>query len=635
MATGTTTAAQAHAAKAKPHDPHGSFRHVAIASIAFTGILLHLFLRFVLIASPQIYQLPLKAALVLAGLPLLCDLAIRIWRFQFGSDLLAGISIATSVILGQYLAGTVIALMLAGGNALEAIATRRASAVLEALARRMPTVAHRQHARVTENVALEELCIGDSVVIHPHEVCPVDGVVVQGRGVMDESFLTGEPYRMSKTPGAEVLSGAINGDTALTIRSTRPPAASRYARIMRVMEAAQQHRPNLRRLGDRLGAFYTPMAVLIAIMAWYFSGQSIRFLAVLVIATPCPLILAIPVSIIASISLAARRGIVIRDPSVLERADNCQTMIFDKTGTLTYGQPQLTQELVADEFLAKENLRLVSSLEQYSKHPLAEAILRAARSAGVKIREASEISEPPGQGLRGTVDGRTVWVTNRARLLKETLTKETDLPPTGDGLECVIAIDGSYAATYRFRDEPRRESKSFIAHLGLKHFVTKVMLVSGDREAETRHLAERVGVTKVYASKSPEEKVSIVREETARARTLFLGDGINDAPALLAATVGVAFGQNSDITAEAAGAVILDASLAKVDEFLHIGRRMRLVALQSALGGMALSIFGMGLAAAGHLPPVAGAVAQEIIDVLAILNALRAGISPRSLTDFD
>jgi heavy metal translocating P-type ATPase len=453
--------------------------------------------------------------------------------------------------------------------------------------------------------------------------------------VMDESYLTGEPYRMSKTPGAEVLSGAINGDTALTIRSTRLPADSRYARIMRVMEAAQQHRPRLRRLGDRLGAYYTPVAVLIAIVAWYFSGESIRFLAVLVIATPCPLILAIPVSIIASISLAARRGIVIRDPSVLERADTCQTMIFDKTGTLTYGQPQLTQQIVAPGFLAKEILELVSSLEQYSKHPLAEAILRAARSAGATIREASEISEPPGQGLRGIVNGRAVWVTNRARLLKQTPVNESELPPSGEGLECVIAIDRSYAATYRFRDEPRSESKSFIAHLRPKHLVTKVMLVSGDREAETRHLAQRVGVTKVYASKSPEEKVSIVREETARTRTLFLGDGINDAPALLAATVGVAFGQNSDITAEAAEAVILDASLAKVDEFLHIGRRMRRVALQSALGGMALSIFGMGLAAFGYLPPVAGAVTQEIIDVLAILNALRAGFFAGHLTDFD
>ncbi len=635
MVTSTAAAAQAHAVEPKPSPPFRSFRHVAIASITLTGILLYLFLRFVQIASPQIYQLPLKAALLLAGLPLLYELASRVWHGQFGSDLLAGISIATSVILGQYLAGSVIALMLAGGNALEDIATRRASAVLEALARRMPTVAHRKRDGANENVALEGLHVGDSLIVYPHEVCPLDGVVLRGHGVMDESYLTGEPYRMSKTPGAEVLSGAINGETALTIRSTRLPADSRYARIICVMEAAQQNRPRLRRLGDRIGAYYTPVAVLIAVLAWYFSGESIRFLAVLVIATPCPLILAIPISIIASISLAARRGIVIRDPSVLERADTCQTMIFDKTGTLTYGRPQLTQQIVALGFLAEEVLRLASSLEQYSKHPLAEAILHAARSAGLAIPEASETSEPPGQGLRGIVNGRTVWITNRTWLLKETRTKESNLPPSEEGLECVIAIDGLYAATFRFRDEPRRESKSFIAHLGRKHFISKVMLVSGDREAETRHLAELVGVTKVYSSKSPEEKVAIVREETARARTLFLGDGINDAPALLAATVGVAFGQNNDITTEAAGAVILDASLAKVDEFLHIGRRMRRVALQSALGGMALSIFGMGLAAAGRLPPVAGAVAQEIIDVFAILNALRAGFSPRSLTDFD
>src|ERR1700694_5782289 len=611
-----------------------SFRHEAIASIALTGILLHLALRYLFGAPPPLYQFPLQAALVLAGLPLLYDLMVRIWHREFGSDLLAGLSIVTSVLLGQYLAGTVIALMLAGGNALEAIATRRASAVLEALARRMPVGAHRELAGSIEDVPLEALGVGDVLVVYPHEVCPVDGIVLEGRGAMDESYLTGEPYRMSKTPGAEALSGAINGDAALKIRSTRLPVDSRYARIMRVMEEAQQNRPRLRRLGDRLGAYYTPVAVLIALGAWYFSGESIRFLAVLVIATPCPLLLAIPISIIASISLAARRGIVVRDPSVLERADTCRTMIFDKTGTLTYGEPRLTEQLVAKAFQPVEVLGLTASLEQYSKHPLAQAILRAAREMSVPIREASEISEPPGRGLRGIVDGRRVWIASRHRLAQEIGVSETALPSSTEGLECDIALDGTYAASYRFRDEPRVESRPFIAHLRSKRLVTKVMLVSGDREAQTLHLAELVGVSKVYSSKSPEEKVAIVRDETSRTKTLFLGDGINDAPAMLAATVGVAFGKNSDVTAEAAGAVILETSLVKVDEFLHIGRQMRRIALQSALGGMGLSILGMAVASAGYLPPVAGAVAQEVIDILAIVNALRAGLPPKSLTDF-
>jgi len=611
----------------------GSRKHEAMAAAAVTAIVLFLVLRYPVNAPAWLTNLPLQIALLAVGVPLLYELGLRLMRREFGSDLLAGISITASVVLRQYLAGTVIALMLAGGNALEAIAARRASAVLLALVRRMPHVAHREGIGGVKDIGLNEVSVGDVLNVHPHEICPVDGVVLCGHGAMDESYLTGEPYRMSKAPGAVVLSGAINGDTALRIRSTRLPADSRYARIMRVMEKAQQGRPRLRRLGDRLGAYYTPVALAVALAAWFLSGQSIRFLAVLVIATPCPLLLGIPVSILGAISLAARRGIVIRDPSVLELADTCRTMIFDKTGTLTYGKPRLTEQNVAPEFEPKYVLELAASLEQYSKHPLAMAIVSAATGAGVRLREASEISEPPGAGLRGTVDRSTIWITNRPRFLMEA--KQADvLPPIRDGLECVIAINGNYAASYRFRDEPRSESRSFVAHLLPHHSVQKVLLVSGDRESETRAIAERVGVTRVYAAKSPEEKVALVREETSRANTLFVGDGINDAPALLTASVGVALGRDNEIAAESAGAVILDASLSKVDEFLHVGRRMRRIALQSALGGMVLSVLGMIAAAAGYLPPVAGAFAQEAIDLLAVMNALRTARAPRSLTDF-
>ena len=289
---------------------------------------------------------------------------------------------------------------------------------------------------------------------------------------------------------------------------------------------------------------------------------------------------------------------------------------------------------MAPGFDRNDVLRLAASIEQYSRHPLAAAILKATRDARLNLVEASEIAEPPGEGLKGVVQGRQVRVTSRSKLLEETPMPDRRLPPAGAGLECVIAVDGRYAATYRFRDAPRDESKPFIAHLGNKHQVDKVMLVSGDRESEARYLAELVGVTTVYSSMSPEEKVEIVRGENRTASTLFLGDGINDAPALMAATVGVAFGRNSDVTREAAGAVIMDASLARVDELLHIARRMRSIAIQSAVGGMVLSLVGMGLAAAGQLPPVGGAIAQEIIDVFAIANALRAALPPKTLVDF-
>jgi heavy metal translocating P-type ATPase len=439
---------------------------------------------------------------------------------------------------------------------------------------------------------------------------------------------------MSKTPGSEVLSGAINGETALTIRADKRAVDSRYAKIMQVMRASEQHRPRLRRLGDQLGALYTPLAVALALGAWIMSGKAVRFLAVMVVATPCPLLIAIPVAIIGSISLAARRGIIIKDPAVLEKIDTCRTAIFDKTGTLTYGQPRLTEVVSGPGFVERDVLTLVASLERYSKHPLAGAIIEAARKADATLLDASEISERPGEGMRGKVAGRSIQVTSRKKLGTLYPTLVGELPPAGGGLECAIVIDGQFAATLRFRDEPRADGASFINHLRPKHRFTRVMLVSGDRESEVRYLADRVGIKEVYFSQSPEQKLALVREETEKANTVFLGDGINDAPALTAATVGIAFGQNSDITAEAAGAVILDSSLEKVDELFHVSHRMRTLALQSAIGGMALSLIGMVFAAAGYLPPVAGAIVQEIIDVLAVLNALRVALPPKALSDY-
>jgi heavy metal translocating P-type ATPase len=439
---------------------------------------------------------------------------------------------------------------------------------------------------------------------------------------------------MSKTPGATVLSGAINGESALTIRAEKRAVDSRYAQIMRVMQASQQQRPRIRRLGDQLGAFYTPIAVALGVAAWVISGEAVRFLAVMVVATPCPLLIAIPVAIIGSISLAARRAIVIRDPAVLEKVDTCRTVIFDKTGTLTYGEPRLTEQFTEQGFEPAEVLSLVASLERCSKHPLAVAIVEASRSQGLATHEATEIREKPGQGLRGTVAGKSIRITNRQRLVAEQSEAASRLPPEAGGLECVVLIDDRYAATYRFRDAPRREGASFIHHLGPRHRIHRVMLLSGDRESEVRYLADLVGVHEVYAEKSPEEKLAIVRQATAEADSLFVGDGINDAPALMAATVGIAFGQNSDVTTEAAGAVVMDSSLQKVDELMHIGRRMRRIALESAVGGMAVSILAMFVAAAGYLPPVAGAVVQELIDVAAVVNALRVALPPRSLTDY-
>lgn len=613
---------------------------VIIAAIALGAIGAHLVMRFGLGIERPVRDIPLWCALVIGGVPLVGQLAVKAARGEFGSDLLAGISIVTATILDEHLAGVLVVLMLSGGESLERFAVRRASSVLRALASRMPTIAHRRGRASVEDVPLADVRVGDVVTVFPHEIAPVDGIVVEGRGSMDESFLTGEPFRMSKAPGAEVISGAINGASPLTIRTTRPAADSRYAKIMRVMQETEENRPRLRRLGDTLGAWYTPLALAIAAAAWAMSGDSTRFLAVLVVATPCPLLIGIPVAIIGAISLSARRGIVIKNPIVLEQASTCRTVIFDKTGTLTYGRPRLADQVLGPGAVGLDApgvLRLVAALERYSKHPLARAVEAAAKAEAIEPPEATEVSEPPGRGLRGVVEGREIRITSRGALATEDppVRGADALPPHAGGLECFVVIDGAFAAAYRFRDEPRAEGAAFVRHLGPRHRVSRVMIVSGDRASEVRYLADQMGIAEVHAEKHPEEKVEIVRAETARGRTIYVGDGINDAPALMAATVGVAIGQHSDITTEAAGAVILDSSLHRVDEFIHISARMRRIALQTAVGGMALSVAGMGFAAAGMLAPVAGAVAQEIIDVLAVLNALRAGVAPRSLIDYD
>ena len=601
-----------------------------VALLALAGILCHLVLRYGVNVTRIAWQAPLILVLIIGGLPLLVPLTRKLFSGEFGSDHLAAISIVTAVILGEYLVGVIVILMLSGGTALEQFASRRASSVLDALARRMPQVAHRRIGVNVSDIKLGEIAVGNVVAIFPHEICPVDGVVIEGRGKMNEAYLTGEPFEIEKIPGSQVISGAINGETALYVRAEKLAVDSRYARIMQVMQDAEQRRPTIRRLGDKLGAWYTPLALAVAGVAWAVTGEPHRFLAVVVVATPCPLLIAIPVAVIGAISLAARRGIIIKNPAVLEQIDRCRTLIFDKTGTLTYGTPALSEIVCASEFTKEQVLQAAASLERYSKHPLARAIVEVAQAAHLPKDPVSNISERPGEGLQGTVGTRTIQITSRNKLTD----RKIALPPVSSGLECVILFDDRYAAILRFHDMPRKESRTFIEHLRPRHAVSRILIVSGDRDQEVRQLAERVGIRDLHSAKSPEEKVAIVRDEASRAPTLFLGDGINDAPAMQAATVGVAFGIQSDITSEAADAVILETSLERVDELIHIASRMRRIALQSALGGITLSLLGMIAAAFGYLPPIGGAIAQEIIDLAAVLNAVRVAWPADNLTDF-
>jgi P-type E1-E2 ATPase len=332
--------------------------------------------------------------------------------------------------------------------------------------------------------------------------------------------------------------------------------------------------------------------------------------------------------------MAAKQGIIIKDPTVLERLPTCHTAIFDKTGTLTYGKPILTEILPFNDIDSNIILQNVASLERYSKHPLASAILQAARQNKLPLLDATSISEKPGQGLSGVIGKNTIHITHRKKILEAHPELVKHLPPITIGLECIILVNNKYTATMRFRDVPRKESQFFIHHLTPYHQFKKIMLVSGDRESEVKYLGSMFNLKEIYASQTPEQKLAIVTTESSKAPTLFMGDGINDAPALTAATVGIAFGQYSNVTAESAGAVVMETTLRKVDELIHLSLATRKIALQSAIGGMCLSLIGMGFAAAGFISPVAGAIFQEIIDVIAIINALRLIWGERIETDF-
>ena len=614
-------------------DDTRSARNLTILGISLAGIALHLVFRFWIGADSLAARYPLYAVLAFGGVPLIAELAGNLIRREFGSDLLAGVSIITSVILGEYLAGAIVVLMLSGGETLEAYAMRSASSVLHALAKRMPSIAHRTDGTTITDIKVDGIVPDDRLVIYPHDICPVDGIVIEGHGMMNEAFLTGEPFEVTKAPGSAVISGSINGEMALVIRATRLAIDSRYAQISEVMRQSAENRPRLRRLGDQLGAVYTPLAILTAVSAAWLGHDATRFLSVIVVATPCPLLIAIPVSIIGTISLAAKRSIIIKNPVALEQISQCRTAIFDKTGTLTYGRPRLTDQLLSPGFKGDEVLALVASLEFYSKHPFARAILWEAEKEGLALSPVSEMSEPPGKGLTGLVRGRRIEVTSRRRVISGGIPGAEHISPESSGLECAVIVDGRFAAIYRLRDEPREDGHSFISHLGPKHGLRKMMILSGDRESEVRYLAEEMGIPEIHAEQSPEQKLARVRSETSMAKTLYLGDGTNDAPAMMAATVAIAIGQNSEVTSQAADVVILENTLLKVDEFMHISRRMRKIALQSAMGGMALSFIGMLLAAGGYLSPVAGAICQEAIDVLAVINALRAAFPPQEISD--
>ena len=600
---------------------------LSVASI--TSLIIHYFAKFVLKIDEN-YSL--FFVLIVGGIPLLIQIFLKIIKGNLGADLIAFMALILAIYLQENVAGVLIILMLASSQALEEFASHRASFVLEALAQRMPTIAHLKSENNFFDTEISKIKINDLIAIFPHEICPIDGEVVEGRGSMDESYLTGEPYRISKTIGSKVLSGAINGESLFVIKTEKLPADSRYGKIMEVMKQAKEQRPEIRKLADKIGAIFAPITIIIASTSYYFTHDLTNFLAVLTIATPCPLLIAVPIAIISAISISARQGIIIKDARILEKLSICTTAIFDKTGTLTFGEPNISEIIALDEFSAEEILQKTASLERYSRHPLACSILKEAQKRNLILLDAQNISEKPGYGMIGNIGEQEIVITSRKKI-HEFQPSKIPLPDLSDGMECVIIINKKVAGILHFRDLERPESKSFINHLAPNHNFKKIILLSGDRASEVNYLAEKLGINNYFSSQSPEQKLEIVKKETQNAPTLFMGDGINDAPALMLASVGIAFGQGNNITSESSGAVILESNLLKVDELIHISIFTRKIILQSAIGGMLFSIVGMILASFGLISPSEGAIAQQIIDAVAIVNALRLTITKNVVSD--
>jgi len=570
------------------------------------------------------------ALTALAGFVPLATTVVRgLLRRETGVDIIALLAIAGALALQEYLAGAVISVMLASGWTLEDYAQARARSELSALLERAPRVVHRYEDGAISSPPLEDLRPGDLLLVKPGEIVPVDGFVVGNAAVLDESTLTGEAAPVERVSGDQVSSGTVNVATPFDMRATTTAEESAYAGIVRLVREAQESKAPSVRLADRYALFFVPLTLVLAGGAWLFSGDPVRALAVVVVATPCPLILAVPIAIVSGISTAARRGIIIKGGGALETLARARVLLFDKTGTLTAGRPTVS-EVEAPEFPdANEMLRLAASVEQMSPHVLAAAIVRAARERALQLSFPSDVDEETGQGIRGSVDGRLVavgrleWVTTHkpapdwVRRLRRRI--------VFDGFaNAFIAVDGSLAGALVLEDPIRADTPRTIRALR-RAGIKRIIMVTGDRAEVAETMGAAVGVDLVLAERTPAEKVDAVREEMPNGPTIMVGDGINDAPALAAADVGVAMGaRGATASSEAADVVLVVDRLDRLADALRIARRARGIALQSVIVGMGLSAAAMVAAAAGYLAPVAGAFLQEGIDVVVILNALRA-----------
>jgi heavy metal translocating P-type ATPase len=561
--------------------------------------------------------------------PVGISLVQRLRHGALGVDVIALLALGGALAYRQYLAGALIALMFATGQALEAYGGSRARAELTALLARAPRTAHRYAGAAMETVPVDTIQPGDRLLITAGEVLPVDGVVLATPAVIDESALTGESALARHEPGETVLSGSVNAGAPFDLRATVPAAQSTYAGIVRLVREAETSKAPFVRLADRYAVVFLPLTLLVAALAWVLSGDPIRALAVLVVATPCPLLLAAPVAIVSGMSRAAAAGIIVKGGGALETLARARLLLLDKTGTVTTGIPRLGGAIPFADVDAETILRLTASLEQASSHVLAAAIVRGAHERGLPLTTPLDLHEEPGYGIRGRVDGRPVEVGRRTWVSSGQVTPEKARAAEAwaadqEASTVFVAVDGRLAGMLWLTDPIRPDAADTIQALRAAG-VQRVSLLTGDHAGVAQRIGAALEVDAVLAEQTPASKIEVVRSARAQGTTVMVGDGINDAPALAAADVGVAMGaRGATASSEAADVVLLVDQLDRLAVAVGIARRSRAIAVQSVVIGMGLSIVAMAIAAAGFLPPAAGALLQEGIDIAVIVNALRA-----------
>ncbi len=558
-------------------------------------------------------------------LALLTEIVTSLRRGDVGLDIVAALSMSVALAFGQQLAAAIVALMYAGGQYLESFAERRARREMTALLSRVPRTALRHRDGRLEEVALDLILPGDRLLLRRGDVVPVDGTVAAGTAVLDQSALTGEAMPVKIAAGGPLLSGSTNAGDAVDMVASRLAAESTYAGVVRLVEAAQRSRAPMARLADRFAILFLVVTVALAAAAWWLSGDPIRAVAVLVVATPCPLILAVPVAIVAGLSRAAKLGILIKGGKALENLARVRTLVIDKTGTLTVGEARLVEVRPAGEFPAEEVLRIAASLEQASPHIIAQTIVAEARARQMALAVPSAVVETPGDGIEGTIDGRSVVVGGLgfvARRIGKPVLAGDARPP--GAVAAAVAVDGQPAGVLIFADPLRAGTEQLLRSLRAIG-IDRVVLATGDRPAVANFIAAGLSFDQVRAELTPDQKILTVLSERKHGPVLMIGDGINDAPALAAADVGVAMGAKGAAgAAEAADVVLLVDRLDRILPAIQIAKRSRAIALQSVVAGMGLSMLAMVAAAFGAITPVEGALLQEAIDVAVIFNALRA-----------